>query len=217
MLLSAVFLIAMESNMITIHNQPLYRQLGPGHYGRLCTVLFVAAMLLGACGRDSNDQGLHLSPVPALAPTTDPIAQLQTQLAADDVIVTAIQHDPGPPASVTITYQFNERGIATTTLDLSSAIYIETERVVEAVTRRVVALVAAGAPLDHVVLLRTGSAPEQRMRISVADMQAWSAGNLSSEAYRERRYGGAANAYPAPGGSGYPLPNGGRSESYPAP
>ena len=198
----------------------------------LLIAIVALAVLLTACG------GAATAPVPlatvtqaAMAPTTvassDVAATLKSQLIADAVLANTVTLTNSNPAVLTIDYQFNDKEVAHTQLDVGSLIAVETERVVTATSKRVVAQVNTGAKIDQVVLSRHLAKGDTAFiqRINVLDMQAWSAGRLSTEAYRTRWCcnnapdSSASQASPTPSAQspgGYSAPAVQSSNGYPA-
>lgn len=195
-------------------------------YRQTCLVLACAVLLVG-CGEvvempASQTQSVPTTVVPTLAPQAqtapaDVTARLQEQLRADKVLVNTVTLGPGNPAVLTIDYQFNDHNVANAQVGVETAIIVETDRVVQMVSKRVVEQVEAGAKIDRVVMhmhLGQGDTPDTR-RINVADMQAWSAGQLNDADYRARWCCDTAPDVVAP--VGYPGPGAGPAGAYPAP
>lgn len=142
-----------------------------------CSVLGLAILVLSACAAATP---------PAATETV--VQTLRAQLQADAVVVQQISLTPGPPATLTVEYMLNEEKIAAQAeQSMEVTLPGESERSVHAITRRVVQQVAAGAPIERVILREhLGAAPAQGMLVMLADMQAWVNGTIDDNQYHAR-------------------------------
>jgi len=114
--------------------------------------------------------------------------------------VRSVAFAPDDPAKLIVEYDFDQRKIVNTQMGLDAGFGVENERVVLAVTKRVVAQVTDGAKIDRVKILEhVGDANSITVNLDIRDMRAWSAGQITDDAYRQIWQGGpGAYPYPAP-------------------
>jgi hypothetical protein len=120
--------------------------------------------------------------------TTGPVVDaLRAALQSDEVSVQAIELSGSEPATLTVQFTWNEQKMASMNLDIELMIIYERERSVHAITRRVLEQVAAGAPIERVVLQEYNAGYlASASAVALSDMQDWAAGKLDDNQYHAR-------------------------------
>ena len=115
-------------------------------------------------------------------------------------MVRSITFAPDDPAKLIVDYDFNQRRISNAPEGVEAGFAAENERVVHVVTKHVVEQVAGGAKIGRVQIYEhVGDVSSITVNVNIQDMQAWSAGQINDNAYRQIwQRQPAAYPYPAP-------------------